>query len=134
MSKFVEQSTKIFEAAGLFEPQTRAVKLRYSLEAIDRSQSQGASLEQIMKTLEASGLVFPSLVAFKMALTRARKAGPMGSSKVPEAPSLPSSPAVEVGATKSGNENMEPVSGVPIFRPKRVEFGTNRIPTMEDFV
>ena len=79
MSKFAEQTRKSFEAAGLFEPKTRAVKLRYSLEDIDQAQSHGASLEQIMRTLEASGLVFPSLVAFKMALTRARKAGPMRS-------------------------------------------------------
>ncbi len=141
MSRVAEKSLKALESAGLFEPKSRAAKLRHALPGIDKALSEGSSIDSCREALKTVGIVFPSVNAFNVALHRARQ------SKTPTAlppPSssghtsgsvghqIPASP--EVPNVGKETETVPERNGVPIFRPKRVEHGTNRTPTMKDFV
>ncbi len=141
MSRVAEKSLKALESAGLFEPKSRAAKLRHALPGIEKALSEGASIESCREAMKTVGMVFPSLNAFHVALHRARQSmPPIGSPLQATVAVVPDSTSVTDGVSPPvpviGKETA-PVSeknGVPIFRPKRVEHGTNRTPTMKDFV
>ena len=144
MSRIADKGMKALEAAGLFEPKSRAAKLRRLLPGIEKALSEGQSVESCQNALKTAGITFPSLNAFHVALHRARQSqaskGPslpaeVGASGEENTPTGPNPPTGEHVTSRAGSLS-EPSEGKKskLIRGERKERLTNPEPSMDDFV
>lgn len=73
-----ERAKTALRESRLREPKTKIAKLRSILPELEVILDGGHSQSDCMDFLKRQGLVFNSLVGFRMALSRARKMGPLG--------------------------------------------------------
>jgi hypothetical protein len=77
MANWAEKTRQNLMKSDLREPTTKVGKLRAILPELEAVLGGGRSQAECMEWLKRTGLTFPSLTAFRMALSDARKAGPL---------------------------------------------------------